>query len=116
MAAYNVNIDSQAIILLDEYLKNVKSKNIKLVLVYTPEYREAADFIKNKQYLLSVFQSCAKKYDFPFLDYSGDTLCDNKKYFFNALHLNQIGATVFSSHFAHDIKQLDLLDKKSCNP
>ena len=44
-----------------------------------------------------LFKKFSKKYDIPFYDYSTDTLCFHKKYFYNALHLNKTGAEIFTN-------------------
>lgn len=36
------------------------------------------------------------EYNIPFMDYSTDRLSDSKKYFYNTLHLDKVGAEFFT--------------------
>lgn len=47
-----------------------------------------------------------KKYKLPFLNYAKDSLQLDKKYFYNAMHLNKKGSLILSQKIANDIKEL----------
>ncbi len=100
------NIDSNTLVVFENFLEEAHNKKIKIIFVYCPEYYESKDFIENRTDLVNIFKKYADKYAIPVLDYSNDTLCNDKKYFYDAEHLNVRGATIFSSHLAHDIKTL----------
>jgi len=87
-----------------DFLQETKHQNIKVVLVYSPEYFESASFVTNRTEVMNLFKKFADSYGLPYLDYSNDTLCNSKKYFFNAEHLNVTGATLFSKTLAHDLR------------
>jgi hypothetical protein len=38
-----------------------------------------------------------------FLDYSSDTICNNKKLFYNSQHLNSKGSEIFTKKLAKDL-------------
>ncbi|MCL2073937.1 MAG: hypothetical protein FWH18_08455 [Marinilabiliaceae bacterium] len=107
----NDSIEAQkepsAIKLFDSYLNHCKQNNIKLFLVFSPIYYKATDFTKNKKEVLNTYHYFSQKYDFPFLDYSADSLCFDTSYFYNATHLNKEGADIFTLQLAHDILSPD---------
>ncbi len=105
MKYYQAKYDSASIILFEKYLIECKSKNIKIIFVYTPEYIEGQKFIKNKNELMAIFTGFSKKYNIPFYDYSDDPISFQKKYFYNVLHLNKSGAELFTSKLIADLKK-----------
>jgi hypothetical protein len=108
--------DTGSIQLFDQFLAETKRDCIKVVFVYAPEYIEGQSFVANRNEIFALYDSFAKKYDIPFYDYSSDSLCYNKDYFYNSQHLNYIGANLFTRKFVSDIKplvqQLGLLNTK----
>ncbi|GHV59395.1 hypothetical protein FACS1894182_13450 [Bacteroidia bacterium] len=100
--------DPEIIQLFDSFLSDCKSKNIQVILVFTPIYFKAAEFIKNKEEVMDIFRCFSQKYDIPFLDYSRDSLCYDTAYFYNAWHLNKEATELFSLQLANDIKALQL--------
>ena len=67
-----------------------------MILVYSPIYIEGQNFIKNHQEIIELYQSFADKYSFKFINFLTDIICLDKKYFYNATHLNKLGAELFS--------------------
>jgi len=104
-------IDPNIVQQFDSFLNHCKKNNMQVVMVFSPEYIKATKFTKNKNEVMNIYRSFSKKYDFPFLDYSTDSLCYDTTYFYNAMHLNKIGAELFSSKLAHDIDSLGILKK-----
>jgi hypothetical protein len=96
-------MDSSMIALMDSFLHHCKQKNIQVILVFPPEYYKAIDYTADLQKLKNIYASFSKKYNYPFLDYSRDSLCYDTLYFYNAMHLNKQGAELFSIKLAHDI-------------
>lgn len=110
MRVFPTHIDTPSIKVFDDLLADCLRKGIKVVMVYTPEYYECKDFLQNREGLIQLFREHAAKFNVPFLDYSRDPICYEKKYFFNALHLNYDGGVIFTAKFAHDIKEMGLLN------
>lgn len=106
---YRVEVDSASLALFDSYLKECINEGIAIVLVYTPEYIEGQDFVKNRAEVMNIFSSLAARYSIPFLDYSDDSISYKKEYFYNASHLNGTGARLFTSRMVHDIKKNESL-------
>jgi hypothetical protein len=104
MKGYNVKIDPPSLLLFENYLKECKSKNIQIILVYTPEYIEGQQFVKNRDSIITLYHKFSKKYKIPFYDYSNDTMSYQKKYFYNSLHLNKNGAELFTHKLIDTLK------------
>lgn len=106
---YYITIDQASLDLLDKFLLDCAKNQTTVTLVYTPEYIEGQNFIKNRDSILKMYQSIAKVHDIPFLDYSKDTICFNKDYFYNAMHLNKKGSELFTKTLSKDLKELEAI-------
>jgi lysophospholipase L1-like esterase len=103
------NKDTTALSLFGEYLLKAKSENIKVIFVYAPFHIRAMRKIKNVDKMFLMFDSIAKKYDIPILNYTYDSISYDTTYFYNAMHLNKKGAELFSAKLARDIDSLVIL-------
>lgn len=102
---YNAYADSGAIKLLEHFIAECLSKNIQLIFVYSPEYIEGQQYIANREKVIAVYNTIANNNQLLFLDYSNDTICQNKQLFYNSTHLNKQGSEIFSKQLAKDLKQ-----------
>ncbi|MDI9860804.1 hypothetical protein [Flectobacillus roseus] len=102
----NYTIESDVKASFEEYLRFCQKKGIKVILVYAPEYYEVQPFYKNKKAFNTLCQNAVNKYGCIFLDYTNDSLCFEKKWFYNSQHLNKKGAEVFSAKLAEDLKKI----------
>ncbi len=109
MDTYEAKVDPKLIELFDNFLMECKQKDIKVILVYTPEYIEGQHFVKNRKYVINLFENYSEKHKIPFLDYSNNDICTKKKYFYNASHLNKIGAELFTNILINDLKERDII-------
>jgi hypothetical protein len=100
---FRVDFDTASVVLFDRFLQECKDKNIEVVLVYTPEFIEGQDFVKNRTEILNKFKEFAEKYNLRYFDYSNDPISHNRDYFYNASHLNREGASVFTRKLSSDI-------------
>ena len=98
-------LDMQTVALFNHYLNDLKRRNIKVIFVYTPEYIEGQKFVANRESIMALYKKISKKYAIPFLDYSSDSICLNRTYFYNAEHLNLRGSNLFSKKLASDLKK-----------
>lgn len=98
------NVDSLSVVLFEQFIKECKSENIELVLVYSPEYIEGQKYVTNRNEVIDIFKSFGAEYNLTFLDYSNDSLSMDRNLFYNSLHLNKQGAELFSAKLAHDLK------------
>jgi hypothetical protein len=101
--SYQVNIDSNTIKLLELFIQECSFNEIELVLVYSPEHIDGQNFITNRDQVIKIFSDHSAKYSLIFLDYSNDSLCFDKKYYYNATHLNKKGSEIFSRKLASEL-------------
>ncbi|MBL7905221.1 MAG: hypothetical protein JNL22_09395 [Bacteroidales bacterium] len=102
---FKVQIDTASYKLFDEYIRECLAKDIEVVIVYTPEFIEGQDFVKNRSEILGIFRNFAEQYHLKFLDYSSDAISYNKDYFYNASHLNRKGSELFTKKLVYDLKK-----------
>ncbi|WP_316815580.1 hypothetical protein [Pedobacter nyackensis] len=107
MKSYKMELDQASIALFSKYLEECAKANIKVIFVYTPEYIEGQRFIENRAEVMAIYSRLSKKYNIPYYDYSTDSLSFDKKYFYNALHMNTTGAELFTSKLIKKLKGLD---------
>jgi hypothetical protein len=99
---FDVSVKNQ----FEEFLAYCKKENIKVVLVYAPEYFEVQSFYKNKHELIKLCNQSVQKYGCYFLDYSKNSLSYNRQYFYNSQHLNKHGSELFSKDLGGQLKVL----------
>ena len=104
MESYEIKLDTPTIKLFKTYLQECKSKNIKIIFVYSPEYIDGQKFVKNRGAVIDLYENLSKKYDIPFYDYSTDSMSYQKKYFYNAEHLNKSGSEIFTNKLVKELK------------
>jgi hypothetical protein len=104
LSTYSIEIDSSALRLFKRYLQECNDQEIRIIFVYTPQYIEGQQFVKNKEHVLNIYRSLGKHYNIPFLDYSDDPICQSKDYFYNSGHLNEGGSALFTSRLSHDLR------------
>lgn len=92
--------------LFEEYIKFCQANDIQLIFDYAPSYYPTYERTEQKDSVNKIIRSLAAQYKIPLLDYSKDTLCFDKKYFYNSTHLNKTGVEIFTTKMALDIKQL----------
>lgn len=92
------------------YLEACKKEKIQIVMVWMPEYIEGQRLVVNRDSVVQSFRDLSREYDIPFLDYSNDTLCFDKKMFYNSRHLNKTGAERFTRALARDLRAEGLAD------
>lgn len=97
-------------LLLDDFLTECKTEEIKVILVYSPTYIEGQRFIKNREEIIDTYHGLAIKHEIPFLDYSNNSMCYDKDLFYNSIHLNIKGSELFTKMFVDDLKEQNLID------
>lgn len=93
------NVDSLKVKYLQKFIDICKEHDIKLVMTVSPAFSTA------DQGVYDVLRDIAEANDVPFLDYHGNGLfLDHPEYFKDNTHLWDKGAEIFTSIFAHDLK------------
>ena len=103
--------DTNAIKIFEDFLYEVTLGGTKVIFVYAPVYYEVRAKMINEQQMFEMYDSIAKKFDIPILDYNDIPICYDTTYFYNGTHLNRIGAEMFSTKLAHDIDSIGFLKK-----
>ncbi len=94
------NVDPLKIEYIERFIHQCKSHNIELIFTASPLYSSA------DSNLYDVLKGIANKHNIPFFDYHTQGLFwDHPEYFYDNLHLWDKGARIFSSIFAHDLKE-----------
>lgn len=96
-SAYIQQIDSNLVNDFENFLYELNKNDIKVVLVYTPEYIEGQNFVQNRSEIMKLFKNIADETNTPYYDFSEDSISMNRKLFYNSQHLNREGATVFTN-------------------
>jgi hypothetical protein len=92
---------------LEELLTLCKEQGIKVVLVYSPEYREMQTLTTNRAQVFARFNALSDRFGAPVWDYSGSLISTRRENFYNSQHLNADGAMAFS---------MDLAEKLATDP
>ncbi|MBV9963018.1 MAG: hypothetical protein JO072_12290 [Parafilimonas sp.] len=84
----------------EDFVKTVKANNIRLYVVQSPLLVKQF----NTTISLDTIKSILNRYNEPFWDYGFDTAFTKKQLFYDNLHLNTTGATLFTEKLVSDIK------------
>lgn len=103
---YTITLDSSHIKGFESFIKECRQQNIQLVFVNTPMYFDGQMFATNTEEIMNIYKEFSDKYNIPYYDYLQDSICHNKKYFYNVNHLNATGAELFSRRFASQVKEI----------
>ena len=103
---YTINFHENTIQLFEQFITECIANDIRITLVYAPEYIAGQQFVSNREEAINYFRSFSKKYKLTFLDYSQHELSFKKDQFYNASHLNKEGAQLFTRKLAEDLKDI----------
>ena len=101
--------DTNAIKIFEDFLNEVTHEGTKVIFVYAPIYHEVRTKMINEKKMYEMYDSIAKRFDIPILDYNDIPMCYDTTYFYNATHLNKAGAELFTTKLARDIDSLGIL-------
>ena len=113
---YKIKVDTTLIRLLEDFICEVNKKNINLIFVYAPTYYEGQSFVENRSEIVSAFERLSREHNIPFFDYSNSSICHEKDLFYNALHLNNKGAVIFTKKLVKDIQKHERTTRHLRNP
>lgn len=94
-------------------INECKRKKIDIILVQSPLYFELQNMMPQKEYITRSFKDIAVANGIQFWDYLTDSMCLDKKYFYNSTHLNAEGAQLFTNKFSDDLREY--LEQSSVN-
>ncbi len=97
----------EAVDIFDRYLAQCQKDGIHVVMVYAPFYigatRKMGPAVDS---MFALYQSFADRYGCDILNYLYDSICYDTINFYNASHMNRLGAEQFSTKLAKDLKAL----------
>lgn len=96
----------------DSFLEELKKEGENVIFVSSPIYKGLTKITTNLSEFYDYRQYFSEKYNIPVLDYINDPICNDTTYFYNATHMNKVGAELFTTKLCHDIDSLGLL---KCN-
>lgn len=97
----------EAVAIFDRYLAQCQKEDIQVVMVYAPFYIGATQKMGSAvDSMFSLYQTFADRYGCQILNYTYDSISYDTLNFYNASHLNNRGAELFSAKLAHDLKEL----------
>lgn len=100
---FNVAIEKDVIVHIQEVITVAKEKGIKVAIVVPPCYQEALTLILNLAKFESTIQSF-EHHDVRVFNYLGRPICNSKLNFSNNTHLNAAGASLFTKEFSRDLQ------------
>ncbi|MEA3451829.1 MAG: hypothetical protein U9Q83_07980 [Bacteroidota bacterium] len=105
---YNNKQFSKGFALLDSLINECKKNNITLILSWSPQYYKLIKMQEPKRTeIKKTLQKISENNtNVEFWDYSEDSLNLSKEYFYNSMHLNKIGAEIFSKKFSVKLNKL----------
>jgi hypothetical protein len=96
-------VDSTDVSLIKKLLVFCKTNNIKVYMVFSPEYLCGRELIINGDSIRSLYSALSSEYGASYLDFCDDSISSDKYYFYNSQHLSTIGATYFSKKLASEM-------------
>ena len=101
----------ESISIFREHLEKCKEKGVQIIFVYSPLYIGAQLKMdeNNKKEMYNTFANIAREFDIPIVSWLDSPICEDTFYFYNATHLNAIGAKKFTQELSLCIDSLGLL-------
>jgi hypothetical protein len=97
-------------------LRLCKDQGIKVVLIYSPEYREMQTFTTNRAQIFERFGELTYRFGAPVWDYSSSPISARRENFYNSQHLNAQGAMTFSKDLAENLAVDPILGLGAARP
>lgn len=109
MGSYNAVKDEATVNLFQSFMEYCKNEKINVIIVYSPEFVEGQNFVSNRDEIIETFKYYSKFYDVPFLDYSNDSISNNRNLFYNSMHLNSKGSRQFTMKLVKDLEKYNFM-------
>lgn len=96
-----LDVDTLKLYYVRKFIEKAQGQGVPVVISASPRFG-----VSPVNHFNDPIKSICKEYNVPFLDYYAyDTIVNNKEYFHDANHLNNIGADMFSTAFVDELKQ-----------
>ena len=106
---YKCACDSAMIVAFGDFIAREQSNGVQFLFVYAPMFHTITKNNLDVPTMYAMYSQIASQFDIPILDYNHDPICQDSACFFNKMHLNRTGASIFTTQLAHDIDSLGLL-------
>ena len=111
LTTFHFNADERVMTMFEQFLEGRMKEGIKVIFCYAPIYIGFTNKVENLEEFFACYRGYAEKYDIPILDYTYHELSMDTAYFYNASHLNRMGAELFSTQLAQDLDSLNLIER-----
>ncbi len=101
-------IDSNQVVAFKKLLKQLKQENVKVILIFTPEYLLAQQTQYKASETIQLIEKIADENQIPIIDFNRpayDYLYETKQNYADNIHLNHQGAIKFSQALAEELKK-----------
>ncbi len=105
--AFNARYEKPIYENLKATINDITKKGIKVLIVMTPVYKDGYKLILNADQIKSYYRALTND-NIYFVDYTSDSICNNKAYFYNNSHMNAAGADIFSNEVSDQINHLGI--------
>ena len=103
---YSLDTYKEGISILKEIIEDCKKNDIEIIFIWSPSYQESHAYQKlNKRHVDDILTNLSSTENIKYLNFSSDSLCLSKEYFYNSMHMNKKGASVFSEKIGNLINQ-----------
>lgn len=106
MQSFTCSVDSGMYAEFKSFINEQKNAGTIVILVNAPMYSGVFDICTNLKEMDAMYDELSAELDIPILDYRNLPMCSDTTYFYNAMHLNEMGAEMFSSILSADLKKL----------
>lgn len=100
-------IEPKLLLRFKQTIRDLKANGTNVILVISPFYYEGMDCVANISSIIDSIQLYANEEQCPLYNFTNDPICYDTSFFYNAWHLNDSGASLFSTKFAHIIDSLE---------
>jgi hypothetical protein len=101
-----IKLDTQAVREFEKFIADCTARNIRVLLVYSPEYVKAQHITKNRAEVIGLYRTISERTKVPFIDYSQHPISFDKKNFADQTHLNARSANAFTALLVKEIRPL----------
>lgn len=100
-------IEAELALRFKRTIRDLKANGTNVILVISPFYYGGIDCVTNISSIIDSIILYANELQCPLYNFTNDPICYDTSFFYNAWHLNEKGATLFSTEFAHIIDSLE---------
>jgi len=106
MTGIKYSIRDENIQLLKEEIELCKKNNIKLIFVISPLYFESLQKVENSTEIINTIKNVSESNQIIFINYLNSDVNYKKENFYNNMHLNNNGVTIFNYSLCDDLKKI----------